>query len=55
MILNVGETLVVESSIASLISVGFGAINDLLFGKVNFLILEKSPRLKNSNSRECPA
>ena len=42
-IFDVGEALVVESSVAALVSVGFGAVNDLLLGEIDGLALEKGP------------
>lgn len=55
MVLNIGKTLVVETSIATIISVGFGAIHNLLLGEINGLTLEKSPRFEDTDSTESPA
>lgn len=54
-ILNISQALIVETSIASSISVFLGAVNKLLFWQINRLSFHKRKWLKSSNSTESPA
>ena len=54
-ILHIGQTLVVETSIAALVSVFGWAVNQLLFREVNCRSLWESPGFQNGHSAEGPA
>lgn len=55
MVLDVGQPLVVETSVATLISVFSGTVDQLLFSQIDSLTLHLGPRLQDAHCAEGPA
>jgi len=52
--LNVFQGTCWPSTVASVISIAGGAVNKLLFGEIDSLVFEESPRLSNTGGAESP-